>query len=72
MLYILISVLDGLDFCSSHSCMKNKKNFCVPFLANQILYIDLDEIQDVVTTCWIFEDQAGLFCTSNIQGRELC
>ena len=53
---ILISVWMALTIIQGHSCIR-KKSFGVHFLANP--YIDLDEIQYVVTTSWFVEDHAA-------------
>ena len=55
-LYSLILHWVTFTFIRGHSCIKNKKNFGVYFLAN--LSIDLDEIRYVATTRWFVEAHA--------------
>ena len=60
-----------LTFIHGHNSMKNKTLLC-PFL--KYFMVDSDNIQYVATICWyvLIQFMLNIFCTSNIQGTELC
>ena len=67
-LYIWIPEQITWTFNQIHGWMKDK--FRVHFLADFSLHGD--KIQYVATTASMLKLMLNLFCTSNIQGRELC
>ena len=63
-LYIFVSVWMTLTFIQGHGCVRKK--VCVHFLSK--LDTDLNEFQDVATTCWFVGAHAEMILHSRFKG----